>query len=111
MGLPEGTACPTPTPLNPERKGECYSRRMDCVITEGDVIGESATDGFDLGRGGVYVSHCQELEVASCGDTPGEALENIREAIELYLENAREPGMLQDIKLALTVKGPDAAGP
>ena len=37
---------------------------------------------------GVYVSKCQELEVASCGDTPEEALDNIREAIELYLENA-----------------------
>ena len=59
---------------------------------------------------GVYVSQCQELEVASCGDTPGEALENIREAIELYLENAGEPGMLQDIRLILTVKRPDAAG-
>lgn len=58
----------------------------------------------------VYVSQCQEFEVASCGDTSGEALENIREAIELYLENARESRMLQDIKLVLTVKGPDAAG-
>ncbi|WP_292489778.1 type II toxin-antitoxin system HicB family antitoxin [Methanoculleus sp. 10] len=59
---------------------------------------------------GVYISQCQELEVARCGDTPGEALENIREAIELYLEDAGGPGMLQDIRLVLTVKGPDAAG-
>nr|WP_303714162.1 type II toxin-antitoxin system HicB family antitoxin [Methanoculleus marisnigri] len=47
---------------------------------------------------GAYVSRCQELEVASCGDTPEEALDNIREAIELYLENARELGILQDIE-------------
>ncbi|MDV2481319.1 type II toxin-antitoxin system HicB family antitoxin [Methanoculleus sp. Wushi-C6] len=47
---------------------------------------------------GAYVSKCQELEVASCGDTPEEALDNIREAIELYLENARELGILQDIE-------------
>ena len=47
---------------------------------------------------GVYVSKCQELEVASCGDTPEGALDNIREAIELYLENARELGILQDLE-------------
>ncbi|WP_292366132.1 type II toxin-antitoxin system HicB family antitoxin [Methanoculleus sp. UBA208] len=51
---------------------------------------------------GTYVSKCQELEVASCGDTPEEALDNIREAIELYLDNARELGMLQDIEPILT---------
>jgi len=51
---------------------------------------------------GVYVSKCVELEVASCGDTPKEALENIREAIYLYLKNAREYGILTDIKPPLT---------
>jgi len=51
---------------------------------------------------GVYVSKCQELEVASCGDTPEEALDNIREAIELYIENARELGILQDLEPILT---------
>ncbi len=45
---------------------------------------------------GAYVSRCPELEVASCGDTPEEALDNIREAIDLYIENAKELGMLQD---------------
>ena len=44
---------------------------------------------------GVYVSKCQELEVASCGDTP-------EEAIELYLENARELGILEDLEPILT---------
>ncbi|WP_332450811.1 type II toxin-antitoxin system HicB family antitoxin [Methanoculleus sp.] len=47
---------------------------------------------------GAYVSRCQELEVASCGDTPEEALDNSREAIELYLENAKELGILQDLE-------------
>lgn len=51
---------------------------------------------------GVYVSRCQELEVASCGDSPQEALDNIREAIELYLINARELGIIEDIEPALT---------
>ena len=51
---------------------------------------------------GVYVSRCQELEVASCGDSPQEALDNIQEAIELYLENARVLGILKDLEPSLT---------
>jgi predicted RNase H-like HicB family nuclease len=51
---------------------------------------------------GVYVSRCQELEIASCGDAPQEALDTIREAIELYVENARALDMLEDIEPMLT---------
>jgi Uncharacterised protein family (UPF0150). len=50
---------------------------------------------------GVFVSKCAELEVASCGDTPEEALANIREAIELYLANAKDLGIMPDIERAL----------
>ena len=50
----------------------------------------------------VYVSRCQELEIASCGDTPQQALDNIREAIELYFENAKALDMLQDLEPMLT---------
>ena len=45
---------------------------------------------------GVYVSRCVELEVASCGDTPKEALAMLREAIDLYLENAETYDMLDE---------------
>lgn len=51
---------------------------------------------------GVYVSRCQELEVASCGDSPQDALDNIQEAIELYLENARVLGIIKDLEPSLT---------
>ena len=51
---------------------------------------------------GIYVSGCQELEVASCGDSPQETLDNIREAIDLYLENARALGIIDDPEPALT---------
>jgi len=44
----------------------------------------------------VYVSKCPELEVASAGDTPQEALENLKEAVELYIENAKILGILDD---------------
>ena len=43
----------------------------------------------------VYVSKCPELEVASAGDTPQEALENLKEAVELYIENAKTLGILE----------------
>ncbi len=45
-----------------------------------------------------YVSYCPELEVSSCGDSPEEALHNLKEAVELYLENAKELGMLEDVE-------------
>jgi len=47
-------------------------------------------------EGDQYVSKCPELEVASCGDTIEEALENLKEAVELYIENAKELGILDD---------------
>ena len=39
---------------------------------------------------------CQVVETL-----PGEALANLKEAVSLYLENARELGMLEDIRPAL----------
>ena len=48
-----------------------------------------------------YVSKCPELGVASAGDSVEEALKNLREAVELYLENAKELGMLGDIEAQL----------
>jgi len=50
---------------------------------------------------GVYVSKCPELGVASCGDTPKEALSNLKEAVELYLDNAKELGLIVDVETAL----------
>ena len=47
-------------------------------------------------EGDQYVSKCPELGVASCGDTLEEALENLKEAVELYIENAKELGMFND---------------
>jgi len=53
-------------------------------------------------EGDQYVSKCPELGVASAGDTAEEVLEALREAVELYLENARELGMLEDLEATLT---------
>ena len=49
----------------------------------------------------VDVSKCPELEVASAGDTPQEALENLKEAVELYIENAKALGILDDFTASI----------
>ena len=40
-------------------------------------------------EGSSVVSKCPELGVASCGSSVEEAMANLREAVELHLENAR----------------------
>ena len=45
-------------------------------------------------EGRAYVSKCPELGVSSFGRTPDVALEVLREAVSLYLSNARKLGML-----------------
>ena len=49
----------------------------------------------------VYVSICPELEVASAGDTPHEALENLKEAVKLYIENARALGIFDNFSASI----------
>jgi predicted RNase H-like HicB family nuclease len=53
---------------------------------------------------GGFVSKCPELGVASCGDTFEEAVGNLKEAVELYIENAKELNLLGDIEESLTAK-------
>ena len=51
-----------------------------------------------------YVSKCPEINVASCGDTFDEAVGNLREAVELYLENTIELDIIGEIEESLTTK-------
>jgi predicted RNase H-like HicB family nuclease len=48
-----------------------------------------------------YVSRCPEIGVASYGKTPGAARKALREAAELWLSNARQLGILDDIRPSL----------
>lgn len=48
-----------------------------------------------------YVSKCPELGVASCGDSKEEAQENLKEAVELFLENAKALGMMDELQASL----------
>jgi len=48
-------------------------------------------------EGDRYVSRCPEIGVASFGDTPDAARRALQEAVELWVANARELGMLDEI--------------
>ena len=47
------------------------------------------------------MSHCLEVDVASQGKTENEALENLKEALELYFEppNATRPPKIRKIEV------------
>ena len=50
-------------------------------------------------EGGMFTSYCPELDVASCGHTPEEAKKNLREVIEIQLEETAKLGTLKDFLL------------
>ncbi len=54
-------------------------------------------------EGDAFVSLCPELGVSSCGSDLEEACEMLREAVELYLENAREIGIFDDVVSSFAV--------
>lgn len=47
----------------------------------------------------VFVAHCSNLGVASQGNSVEEALKNIKEAVELYLEE--EPEKYEELELTI----------
>ena len=49
-----------------------------------------------------FVSLCPELGVSSCGSNLEEAVAMLQEAVDLYLENARDLDMLDDTVENLT---------
>ena len=48
-----------------------------------------------------YVSRCPEIGVASYGRTPAAARGALREAVELWLSNAKKLGLLAEIRPTL----------
>ena len=44
-----------------------------------------------------YVSRCPEIGVASYGRTPADARSALREAVELWLSNAKKLGLMDDV--------------
>ena len=48
-------------------------------------------------EGNQFVSHCPQLDIASCGDTVDEALDNLGDALEVQLAALEEVGELERI--------------
>ncbi|MGH9521923.1 MAG: type II toxin-antitoxin system HicB family antitoxin [Terriglobales bacterium] len=48
-------------------------------------------------EGGTYVAYAPELDVSSCGSTLAGAKRALREAVDLFLEDAAERGVLADV--------------
>jgi len=48
-------------------------------------------------EGRTYVAHALELDISSCGGTKGKALKNLKEAVRLFLEEAKNIGSLERI--------------
>ena len=46
----------------------------------------------------LYIAHCPELDIASQGESIEEAINNLKEAIELYLEDEDAEIELTDFK-------------
>ena len=53
------------------------------------------TQIFKEGR--AFVAHTRELDLSSCGGTQQRALQNLKEAVRLFLEEAEKMGTLQQI--------------
>ncbi len=53
-------------------------------------------------EGNDFVSLCSEVGVSSCGSNLEDAVAMLQEAVDLYLENARELDMLDDTIQGLT---------
>jgi len=47
----------------------------------------------------MFTSYCPELDVASCGHTPQEAKRNLRDVIEIQLEETVKLGTRKDFLL------------
>jgi len=58
----------------------------------------------------VYVAECPEVGTASQGDTIEEALANLREATELYLEECPQPALAPRLLTTFEVNVASAAG-
>lgn len=50
-----------------------------------------------LKEGDTFIAHVPELDVSSCGDTEADARRNIADAVQGFLETARDGGTLNDI--------------
>ena len=48
-------------------------------------------------EGNQYSSWCPDLDIASCGDSPEEAVKNLSDALELYLNTLEKEGEQEQV--------------
>ncbi len=53
---------------------------------------------------GGYSAICTDLDIASQGESIEEAIENVKEALELYIESAQELGIMPEVKEKLGIR-------
>ena len=57
-------------------------------------------------EGRTFVAHALELDVSSCGGSQERAIQNLKQAVRLFLEEARRMGTLEQIlEAGYTVSG------
>jgi predicted RNase H-like HicB family nuclease len=86
-----GASCPSPSSRRPHRRLKCVAR----TSVQPNAGEESTRHTVVLGQeqGGGHVASAATVPgCVSQGDTRAGALDNIREAIELYIDDCREAG-------------------
>lgn len=61
------------------------------------AVGYIAVEIVVTKEGNQYSSWCPELDIASCGNSPEEALKNLGDALELYLNTLEQEGERKQI--------------
>ena len=56
------------------------------------AVGYIAVEIVVTKEGNQYSSWCPELDIASCGNSPEEAVKNLGDALELYLDTLEQEG-------------------
>ena len=60
-------------------------------------VGYIDVDAIVTKEGNQYSSWCPELDIATCGDSPEEAIKNLGDAIELDLNTLEEEGEREQV--------------
>ena len=63
-----------------------------------------AGEPFEFKEGDLGVQCYHNINYDSGGDTFEEAIDNLKEAVALYMENAKELGLMEDIQESLSTK-------
>jgi len=61
------------------------------------TVGYIAVEIVVTKEGNQYSSWCPELDIASCGNSPEEAVKNLGDALELYLDTLEQEGERKQI--------------